>query len=74
MNFIPTREYIDNLKIGDTAPNCFGKYGTVKEITYRGTDTHGKHYVGYYVTWNSSTGSLISESLKEGERLTTIQD
>ncbi len=67
----PTRRDIDNLKVGDYAPNCFGQFGKVVEITYRGIDTHGKAYVGYYVQWHGENSS-ISESLKEDEYLATI--
>ena len=67
----PTRQDVESLKVGDIAPNCFGDNGTVKEITYRGIDIHGKAYVGYYVTWHDDT-SRISESLKENEVLSTV--
>ncbi len=67
----PTRQDIDNLKIGDYAPNCFGSFGKVVSITYRGIDIHGKAFVGYYVEWHGEDSS-ISESLKEDETLSTI--
>ncbi|MFA5154305.1 MAG: hypothetical protein WC554_17280 [Clostridia bacterium] len=67
----PTKEDIDNLKVGDFAPNCFGKFGKVKSITYRGIDVNGKAYVGYYVEWHGENSS-ISESLKEDDLLITV--
>ena len=67
----PTRQDIDNLKVGDYAPNCFGRFGKVVSITYRGIDVNGKAYVGYYVQWHGEDSS-ISESLKEDEILSTV--
>ena len=61
----PTRQNIDDLKIGDQAPNCFGRYGIVKEITYHGIDIHGQAYVGYYVGFGDN--GTMSCSLKENE-------
>ena len=69
---IPTKQDIDNLKIGDHAPNCFGYDGIVKSITYRGIDINGKSYIGYYVSWHSADSS-ISMSLKENEIVYTVK-
>ena len=67
----PTRENIENLKIGDYAPHCFGAWGKVNSITFRGNDIHGKAYVGYYVQWHGEDSS-ISQSIKEDEIVATI--
>lgn len=62
--FIPTRNFVEDLKVGDLAPSTFG-WKAIKEIAYRGDDVNGKAYVGYYVS--TGPGSSISHSLKEGE-------
>lgn len=67
----PTRQDIENLKVGDYAPNCFGKFGKINSITYRGIDVNGKSFIGYYVQWHGENSS-ISESLKEDEILSTV--
>lgn len=67
----PTRQDIESLQVGDYAPNCFGKFGIVNKIAYRGIDVNGKAYVGYYVQWHGD-GSSISETLKENRILMTV--
>lgn len=69
---IPTKQDIDNLKIGDRAPTCFDYDGIVKEIIYRGIDINGKAYIGYYAEW-SLTDSRISMSLKENELVIPVK-
>lgn len=68
---VPTRHDIENLKVGDTVPNCFGRLGTIVEISYRGYDINGMAYVGYYVTWHDGD-SRISDSLKENQVNMTV--
>ncbi len=67
----PTRQDVENLQVGDYAPNCFGKFGKVNQIAYRGTDVNNKAYVGYYVQWHGEDSS-ISETLKEDRILMTV--
>jgi hypothetical protein len=67
----PTKEDCQNLKAGDYAPNCFGKFAKVNQIMYRGIDIHGKAYVGYYVQWHGEYSS-ISMSIKEDQILMTV--
>lgn len=67
----PTRQDIESLQVGDYAPNCFGKFGKVNEISYRGIDVNGKAYVGYYVQWHGDDSS-ISESIKEDNIVMTV--
>ncbi len=59
----PTRETVEDLRIGDTAPNCFGT-GTVTEIHGRGVDVNGRAFVCYYSTWGNGS-STVSGSMKE---------
>jgi len=66
--YVPEREDVDGLKVGDRALNPFGKFGTVSEITARGTDINGRRYVCFYVSFGSHDGK-ISASMKEGERI-----
>ena len=63
--FCPTREWVQNLRVGDKAPNCFGEWREVREITYSGIDINGKAFVGYYTEFGP--GSTISHSATEGE-------
>jgi len=66
----PTRKAVENLKVGDLAPDCFGRMNKVTSITYHGDDIHGKAYVGYYVEFGDN--AQISGSLKEDEILATV--
>lgn len=68
--FIPTRDFVEDLKVGDIAPSSIGGWRTVKQITYRGDDVNGKAYVGYYVDFGN--GSTLSHSIKEGELVRTL--
>lgn len=67
----PTRQDIENLKAGDYAPNCFGKFAKVNQIMYKGYDKHNKAYIGYYVQWHGEYSS-VSMALKEDEILMTV--
>jgi hypothetical protein len=63
--FIPTREYIDGLKVGDTALDCFGRLREVVEIVARKDDIDGRRFVMYYTSFGP--GSTCSMSQKEGK-------
>jgi hypothetical protein len=67
----PTKTDVENLKVGDEAPNCFGRFGKVVSITYRGININGKAYVGYDVEWHGKD-SCISGSLTEDETFDTV--
>lgn len=62
--FMPDRAYIEALKVGDYAPNSFGRMCEVVEITYRGLDVNGRLFVCYYTAFGRD--ARISHSLKEG--------
>ena len=66
----PTLDDIERLQVGDFVPDCFGKLSPITSITYRGTDIHGKAYVGYYTKFGDNAS--ISGSLKESECLATV--
>jgi hypothetical protein len=68
--FIPTRDQIESLKIGDPAPDCFGNWKRVIRIYARGNDVNGKAYVCYYTEFGP--GASVSNSLKEGEINRTV--
>jgi len=68
--FMPTREQVQSLKVGDFALDCFGKMREVVEVYGRGDDIHGKAYVCFYTEWGLS--SRISNSMKEDEILRTL--
>ncbi len=65
---IPTRQEIEDLKVGDEALGIFG-WGRVKEIFARDTDINGKKFVCAYLEYPS--GLVMSQSLKEGELIRT---
>lgn len=62
--FIPSRNDIDALKVGDQAPNAFGRMAEVVEISCRKDDIEGKRFVLYYT--RTSATSQMSMSMKEG--------
>ena len=66
----PTREDIENLNVGDLAPDCFGEMREVLAISHRGEDVNGKLFVTFYVSRSES--SRISSSLKEDEIKATL--
>jgi len=68
---IPTRETVDNLKVGDLVINCMGRLAEVTEITARGLDIHGKAYVCFYQKFGEN--STMSHSFKEGKLVRTVQ-
>lgn len=61
---VPTKHDIENLRIGDTVPNCFGRLGEINEIYARGKSINGKAYICFYVTWHGKD-SQISQSFTE---------
>ncbi len=63
--YCPSKEKIENLKVGDYALTPFGKLARVTEIYGRGIDSLGRTFVCYY-TESGSVGSTISCSMTEG--------
>ena len=70
--YFPTREDVQGLKVGDYAPDCFGREAEVIEITYSGDDIHGRAYVGYYTAFGSNHGR-ISMSVKQDCIVSTVR-
>ncbi len=62
----PTREEILTLRVGDSAPSCFGRLELVCEIfAQEVSEFHGKAFVCYYT--QSASGLKVSNSLTEGK-------
>lgn len=61
--FMPAREFIAGLKVGDMAPDAFGAQQPVVEILYRGEDAEGRLFICYYVRFGRE--GRMSHSLKE---------
>jgi hypothetical protein len=68
--FVPTREFVQNLAVGDLAPNCFGRWNVVTSIFAQGDDIHGHAYVCYYTEFGAN--ATMSHSLTEGELNRTV--
>ena len=68
--FKPSRDYVQNLQVGDHTLNCFGKLAEVVSIHGRGNDLNGKAYVCFYTKMSET--SSVSGSLKEGELVRTV--
>jgi len=68
--FIPNLEDVANLKVGDLALDCFGKWSSVTEISFRGTDILGKTYVGFFTA--AGPTSSISGTYRVGELVRTV--
>jgi len=66
----PTRDDILALKVGDQAPDCFGKMARDTSIFAQKDDVHGKAFVCYYTAWGSN--ATMSHSIKEDETVATI--
>ena len=65
MLYIPTRNDIENLSIGDKAMDCFGKMNEVVKVEHKGTDINGKLFACYMTYFSHATS--ISMSMKEDE-------
>lgn len=66
----PTRQDVLDLKVGDLAPNCFGRMAKVTSIYAQKDDVHGKAFVCFYTEWG--TNATMSHSIKEDETVATI--
>lgn len=67
---MPSEADVRELKIGDLAPDCFGRLSKVTEIFARDVDIHGDRFVCYYTEFGAN-GSM-SHSMKEGELVRTV--
>jgi hypothetical protein len=64
---IPSREDIESLKVGDLAPDCFGRMSEITEIFAQKDDITGRAFVCYYTAFGAS-GILLAQH--EGGRAT----
>jgi hypothetical protein len=67
---MPTREDVQNLKVGDIAPYVFGM-DIVTSIYALDVDISGRAFVCYYV--RQGDNGTISASMKEGELVRTMR-
>lgn len=70
--YMPTREEVEGLKVGDLAPDCFGRWRTVQSIHAQTDDMRGRAFV-CYVTASPSGNGGTSNSLKEAELLRSLE-
>ena len=61
--YLPSRENVLGLKVGDRAPDCFGRLSTVTRIFAQVINEKGSAYVCYYV--DSGAGGSISDGMVE---------
>ena len=69
--YVPTREEVQSLKVGDLAPDAFGRMSEVTEIFGQKDDINGRAFVCYYTRFGSNGGSC-STSMKEGELVRSV--
>ena len=69
---VPTRTEVENLQVGDLVMNCFGEYKTVTSILSGGDDVNGKAYKVFYQQFGAHETTLMSHSIKEGEKILTV--
>ena len=62
--YMPNREDIESLQVGDQFTDTFDKMQTVTEVTCKREDIHGKMFVHFYMTMGNGH---MSDSLKENE-------
>ena len=68
--FIPTREFIQNIKVGEVAPDFAGDLQEVVRIICRREDIEGKLFILYETVLGPT--STVSCSLKEGRLHRTV--
>jgi hypothetical protein len=68
--YFPSRKDIESLKLGDLAPNAFGKLARVVAITNRREDVSGKLFACYTV--EGGERSTTTNLMKENEVIGTI--
>src|SRR4051812_46997647 len=64
--YLPEAEDVLNLKVGDEAPDAFGKLNPVTKISIRGGDT----YVHYYTKLSSN--SEVSNTMAVGSLMLSL--
>lgn len=73
---MPDRSDVENLKVGDLAPDCFGRMARVTKIFGNGTDINGKRFVCYMCAMSDrdtiENGCGCSASMKDGKLIRTV--
>lgn len=73
---MPSKEDVESLKVGDQAPDCFGKMARVTSIYHLGNDISDRRFVCYYAAMNeqdtAENGCGCSMSMKEDELVRTV--
>lgn len=64
---IVSLEQVQNLKVGDFLPNCFGDMKEVVSIHHKGFDINGKFFACFYQKFSET--STMSNSIKEDESM-----
>jgi len=67
---VPTRDQVLDLRVGDLALDCFGKWSEVTRIYARGADHEGKVYVLFYVAFGDN--GAVSDGYHEGQLVRTV--
>ena len=70
ISYFPSRKDVQNLQVGDLAPNAFGKLVPVSAISTRQEDVNGKLFVCYAV--QGGEYSTITNLMKEDEVVRTM--
>ena len=68
--YFPTREDVQGLKLGDLAPNAFGKLARVTSISLQCDDLNGKAFACYAVQWGEHW--TMTNSIKQDEIFRTV--
>jgi hypothetical protein len=68
--YFPTREDVQGLKLGDLAPNAFGKLARVTSINVQCDDVNGKAFACYAVQWGEHW--TMANSIKQDEIFRTV--
>ena len=71
--FVPDEMTVARLAVGDLALDCFGVWAIVDSITYRGTDVHGRAFVGFRTRSGPGPCLICSHTYKVGELVRTLE-
>ena len=69
--FLPTKQNVELLQVGDSALNCFGEWVEVTRIFARGTNVKGKLFVCFDTKFGENGGQM-SGSYTENELVRTV--
>ena len=73
--FMPEREDIVNLRVGDMAPDCWGKMSKVVEISFVGETCKGMPFVHFYTELSATSrvsGSMVVGIVQRSMHLTGL--